>query len=192
MSTNDSILRFFVLFSLPDFLLLLVITLKWFGAAPEILVVDQLATMEEDLLTNMLSVTMDQVSNTFLGYALQSLIPGFTPIQLACSSRGPWFKSQCDRKNFLFLFWVVIYWLLVTLKWSIHELIHHVWLSIRLNNLIDGHKTKWTENNNPSAQICFCFSRTAGATSAPLMLWLKLAHLLLPIVLWNYTHFLLK
>ena len=25
----------------------------------------------------------------------------------------------------------------------IHELIHHVWLSIRLNNLKAGHKTNW-------------------------------------------------
>ena len=51
------------------------------------------------------------------------------------------------EKNFIFRFWVVISWLLLTLKfihdyakWSIHELIHHVWLSIRLNNLIAGHK----------------------------------------------------
>ena len=56
------------------------------------------------------------------------------------------------EQNFIFRFWVVISWLLLTLKfihdyakWSIHELIHHVWLSIRLNNLIAGHKTNWTK-----------------------------------------------
>ena len=31
-------------------------------------------------------------------------------------------------------------------KWSIHEIIHHVHFSIRLNNLIAGHKTNWPQN----------------------------------------------
>ena len=64
-------------------------------------------------------------------------------------------NSREGEKNFLFHFWVVISWLLFTLelindytKWFlIHEKIHHVWLSIRLNNLIAGHKTNWTKNN---------------------------------------------
>ena len=30
-------------------------------------------------------------------------------------------------------------------NWLIHLLIHHVWLSIRLNNLIAGHSTNWTK-----------------------------------------------
>ena len=30
-------------------------------------------------------------------------------------------------------------------KWLIHKLIHHVWLSIRFNNLIDMYKTSWTK-----------------------------------------------
>ena len=56
------------------------------------------------------------------------------------------------KNLFLFCFWAVISWLLFILelihdcaKWSIHGLIHHVWLSIRLNYLIAGHKTNWTE-----------------------------------------------
>ena len=58
------------------------------------------------------------------------------------------------EKIFLFRFWFVISWLLFTLElihdyamWSIHELIHHVWLSIRLKNLKARHKTNWTKNN---------------------------------------------
>ena len=52
-------------------------------------------------------------------------------------------------KKFLFCFWVVISWLLFTLKLMhdyakilIHELIHRVWLSIRLSSLIARHKSK--------------------------------------------------
>ena len=33
-------------------------------------------------------------------------------------------------------------------KWSIHKLIHHVWLSLRLNNLIAGFKTNWTKKSS--------------------------------------------
>ena len=58
-----------------------------------------------------------------------------------------------EKKISSFIFWVVISWLLFTLKlihdhakWSIHELIHHVWLSITLNNLIARHKRNWTKN----------------------------------------------
>ena len=62
--------------------------------------------------------------------------------------------SDAGKKHFLFCFWVVISRLPFTLelihddaKWSIRELIHDVWLSIRLKNLIPGHKTlieqKW-------------------------------------------------
>ena len=32
-------------------------------------------------------------------------------------------------------------------KWLVHEWIHHVWLSIRLNYLIARHKTNWTKKS---------------------------------------------
>ena len=64
--------------------------------------------------------------------------------------------SNPSREDNIFLFrlWVVIPWLLITLKliheyakWSICELIH-VWLSIRLKNLKAGYKNNWA-NKSP-------------------------------------------
>ena len=56
------------------------------------------------------------------------------------------------EKNVLFCFYVAISWLLFTFewihyyaKWSIHALINHVLLSIRLNNLIARYKTNWNK-----------------------------------------------
>ena len=42
-------------------------------------------------------------------------------------------------------------------KWSIHGLIHPVWLSIRLNNLIEGHNINWTKKNTESFLDFFPF-----------------------------------
>ena len=62
-------------------------------------------------------------------------------------------NSSGGEKFFLFCFWVVISWLTLKLihdyaKWLIHELIIHVWIIIRLNNLIAIHKTNEQKNYN--------------------------------------------
>ena len=87
----------------------------------------------------------------------------FTPFTLAFSSRRPWLKS---------LFWVAFSCLPFTFelihdyaKCSFHDF-HHVWLSLRLNNLIAGHKTNWTKNIcydliGSSVKISTSDSRTA-------------------------------
>ena len=76
-------------------------------------------------------------------------------------------SNPCGGEEFfLFRFWVVISWLPFTFeliheyaKWLIHKLVHPIWLSIRLNNLIAGHKTKrikkfkFITSNN---ETCFC------------------------------------
>ena len=71
---------------------------------------------------------------------------------LAFSSKRPLFQSQWRRRIFLFHFWVMLSWIPFTLqlihnqtKWPIHDLIHHVWFSIRLNNFIAGCKNNWTK-----------------------------------------------
>ena len=76
-----------------------------------------------------------------------------------CSNRG-W-----GEKNVLSCFWFVISWLLFTLEllhdyanWSIHELIHHVWLSIRLDNLIACRKT-----NQSKKLLAYC--NTSGLST---------------------------
>ena len=58
------------------------------------------------------------------------------------------------EKLLLFHFWIVISWLPLTLelihdyaKLSIHEIIHHVWLSVRLNNLIARSEKNWTKKS---------------------------------------------
>ena len=58
---------------------------------------------------------------------------------LAFGCMGPWFTSLKGRKKFLFHFWAMISWLPFTIelihdyaKWLGHELIHHVWLSIKI------------------------------------------------------------
>ena len=71
------------------------------------------------------------------------------------------FYIMVGEKILLFPFWVVISLLLLTLelilhnaKWLIHELIYHVWLKIRFNNLKARHKTNPTKVRNISIQLC--------------------------------------
>ena len=68
---------------------------------------------------------------------------------------GFWFQgsavqNRVGENNFLFHFWLTILWftfhfelICANAKWQIHEWIHHVWLSIRLNTLGAGIVAKW-------------------------------------------------
>ena len=56
---------------------------------------------------------------------------------------------------------------------DIHELINYVWLSIRLNNLIDGHKTNW-KKIDLFYSICRCSLNSKK--SEALLKELKLIH----------------
>ena len=88
---------------------------------------------------------------------------------------GLWFKSRWGRKVLIKCFKVASSLLTFTFevihnyaKWLIHELIHCVWLSIRLNNLIAGYKANWIKMlyscvvkfmmtwtlDNPKSSVC--------------------------------------
>ena len=70
--------------------------------------------------------------------------------QLNFGARGPWFLSCWGRKIFLFHFSVVISWMPFTFDFAkrlILELVHHVWLSLRLDNLIVENKNNWAKNH---------------------------------------------
>ena len=63
-------------------------------------------------------------------------------------------------------------------KWSNHEIIHHVWLSIRLNNFIAGHKTNWKKNLwNWSKLVLFLFLSILGSKNVKLLIHLNLTHI---------------
>ena len=80
---------------------------------------------------NFMANEIARIDELFLGHWLS--VPG-----------DPHSKPGGGEKIFLFLFWVVISWLpnleLIHdyAKWLIHQLIHCVWLSIRLTNLVAG------------------------------------------------------
>ena len=75
------------------------------------------------------------------------------------------------RKKNLFCFWVVISWFQLTLelihdnaKWLAHELINHVWLSLRLNNQASRQKTNWPKRTLATTlfkviDYFFCFKK---------------------------------
>ena len=85
------------------------------------------------------------------------------------------------KHSFFFGFWAVISWLPFTLefihdnaKWFIHELIHCVWLSIRLNDLIAEQKTKWAKKlccwNLTPQSVCHMFRPWLGLLKCVIIL----------------------